>query len=62
MYETWPTTDAGRRRLFEGVTYMTESRCQGPPKNHLLGALPASDYNRIAPQLELVHLGLGDVL
>jgi CRP-like cAMP-binding protein len=33
-----------------------------PHQNHLLDALPATDYARIAPQLELVSMGLGDVL
>ncbi len=33
-----------------------------PHQNHLLDALPASDYTRIAPHLELVPLALGQVL
>src|SRR5450631_2968055 len=33
-----------------------------PHQNHLLDALPASDYERIAPHLELIPMGLGDVL
>jgi len=33
-----------------------------PRQNHLLAALPASDYERIAARLELVPLKLGDVL
>jgi CRP-like cAMP-binding protein len=33
-----------------------------PPQNHLLAALPASDYGRIAARLELVPLKLADVL
>jgi CRP-like cAMP-binding protein len=33
-----------------------------PHQNHLLDALPASDYERIAAHLELVPLKLGDVL
>jgi CRP-like cAMP-binding protein len=33
-----------------------------PKQNHLLGALPLSDYERIAPHLELIPMGLGDVL
>ena len=33
-----------------------------PHQNHLLDALPAADYDRIAPHLELIELGLGDVL
>ena len=33
-----------------------------PRQNHLLDALPASDYERIAPHLELLPMKLGDVL
>src|ERR1700722_7202788 len=33
-----------------------------PRENHLLDALPASDFERIAARLELVSLKLGDVL
>ena len=33
-----------------------------PKQNHLLAALPEADYARIAPQLELVPLTLGQVL
>ena len=33
-----------------------------PHQNHLLDALPASDYQRLAPHLELVPMRLGDVL
>ena len=33
-----------------------------PHQNHLLGAMPAYAYERVAAQLELVPLGLGDVL
>jgi CRP-like cAMP-binding protein len=33
-----------------------------PHQNHLLDALPASDYERIAPNLELIPMKLGDVL
>jgi CRP-like cAMP-binding protein len=35
---------------------------QIPQQNHLLAALPASDYERLAPHLELVPLKLGEVL
>jgi CRP-like cAMP-binding protein len=35
---------------------------QNPRDNHLLAALPAADYERIAPALELVQLPLGDVI
>jgi CRP-like cAMP-binding protein len=33
-----------------------------PTQNHLLAALPASEFERIAPHLELVPLKLGEVL
>lgn len=33
-----------------------------PKQNHLLAALPASEFERIAPHLELVPLQLGEVL
>jgi CRP-like cAMP-binding protein len=35
---------------------------QSPHQNHLLDALPANDYERIAANLELVPLKLGEVL
>jgi hypothetical protein len=34
----------------------------GPHQNHLLGALPADDFKRIASDLELMAMKLGDVL
>jgi CRP-like cAMP-binding protein len=33
-----------------------------PHQNHLLDALPARDYERLAPNLEMVPMRLGDVL
>jgi CRP-like cAMP-binding protein len=33
-----------------------------PHQNHLLAALPASDYHRLEPHLELIPMKLGDVL
>jgi CRP-like cAMP-binding protein len=33
-----------------------------PEQNHLLAALPESDYARLAPHLELIPMKLGDVL
>jgi len=38
------------------------SRPPDPHQNHLLDALPKSDYERLAPHLEHVALDLGDVL
>lgn len=37
-------------------------KSSGPQQNHLLQALPHSDYERIAAHLELIPLQLGDVL
>ena len=34
----------------------------GPHLNHLLDGLPPSDYERLAPHLELIPMPLGDVL
>ena len=36
--------------------------CPSSHQNHLLGALPASDYERLAAHLELVPMPLGEVL
>jgi hypothetical protein len=33
-----------------------------PRQNHLLAALPQSEFERLAPHLELVSLALGEVL
>jgi CRP-like cAMP-binding protein len=33
-----------------------------PRQNHLLGALPRAEYDRLAPHLELITLPLGEVL
>ena len=38
------------------------SSLHAPKQNHLLNALPASDYERLASHLELVPMELGDVL
>jgi hypothetical protein len=38
------------------------SSLHAPKQNHLLNALPASDYERLAPHLELVPMELGEVL
>jgi CRP-like cAMP-binding protein len=35
---------------------------QSPRQNHVLAALPAADYERLLPHLELVPLGLGQAL
>jgi len=38
------------------------AKLHDPTQNHLLAALPASEFERVAPQLELVPLKLGEVL
>ncbi len=38
------------------------SAAPNPHQNHLLNALPAADYERIASHLELIPMKLGDVL
>ena len=38
------------------------SSSQSPNQNHLLAALPAAEFERLAPHLELVSMRLGDVL
>src|SRR5690348_13625832 len=40
----------------------TRPAAHSPAQNHLLRALPASDYKRLAPHLELIPMKLGDVL
>ena len=41
---------------------MTGPARHTPHQNHLLDALPSSDYERLAPHLELVPMPLGNVL
>ena len=41
---------------------MTTPSVHSPRQNHLLDALPTSDYERLAPHLELILMKLGDVL
>jgi len=43
----------------DGLPVVTPS---SPDQNHLLAALPRSDYERFAPRLELVEMNLADVL
>jgi len=44
------------------VARMAAPALPSPHQNHLLDALPAADYDRLAPHLELVPMRLGDVL
>ncbi len=41
---------------------MAAPALQSPHQNHLLDALPPRDYERLAAHLELIPMGLGDVL
>lgn len=41
---------------------MLSSPPNQPNQNHLLAALPAAEFERLKPHLELIHLPLGDVL
>jgi hypothetical protein len=38
------------------------SSSHSPKQSHLLAALPAADYARLLPELELIPMGLGEVL
>ena len=60
------TTGCGTRKapplpLTDGVHIAAPGR-PSPHQNHLLDALPASDYERVASHLELIPMKLGDVL
>ena len=46
----------------KGKTAPVVSARHSPHQNHLLDALPASDYERLAAHLELIPMKLGDVL
>jgi CRP-like cAMP-binding protein len=46
----------------EGRPRKADPTLRSPHQNHLLDALPANDYERVAPHLELVPMRLGDVL
>jgi hypothetical protein len=48
--------------LEDAWAHPAASTRRGPRQNHLLAALPADVYHRIAPHLELVRMELGDVL
>jgi CRP-like cAMP-binding protein len=45
-----------------GRSHMVALASHSPHQNHLLAALPASDYGRLASHLELVPMKLGEVL
>jgi CRP-like cAMP-binding protein len=46
----------------KGGAGRTATATHDPHQNHLLGALPADDFERIASHLELIPMRLGDVL
>jgi CRP-like cAMP-binding protein len=46
----------------KGVPVAGDDAIHSPHQNHLLAALPTSDYERLAPHLELIQMPLGDVL
>jgi CRP-like cAMP-binding protein len=52
---------ASSLRLQEGSRTPAPAR-HSPHQNHLLNALPTSDYARLASHLELIPMALGDVL
>src|SRR5476649_1745192 len=61
--------DSLRRRVGKASSLSSRDRMRAaaiarhsPRENHLLAALPPSDYERLEPHLELVSLKLGDVL
>jgi CRP-like cAMP-binding protein len=59
-----PRRGAGRSPILpieEGLHADTPA-LHSPHQNHLLHALPAADYDRLAPHLELIPMNLGDVL
>jgi CRP-like cAMP-binding protein len=43
-------------------SHLAAPAIHSPHQNQLLDALPTSDYERLAPHLELIPMGLGDVL
>jgi CRP-like cAMP-binding protein len=59
-----PGRDIGKapRTPVAGGTHNAVPAGPNPHQNHLLDALPANDYERVASHLELIPLKLGDVL
>src|SRR3984893_8273487 len=51
-----------RRPPLKGRSHMVAVASHSPRQNHLLAALPAGDYERVASHLELVPMKLGEVL
>src|ERR1700681_488379 len=48
--------------LLKGKSPMAALRRNNGHQNHLLNALPASDYTRLKSQLEVIPMALGEVL
>jgi len=46
----------------KGGAHLAALARHSPHQNHLLDTLPSSDYDRLAPYLELIPMRLGDVL
>jgi len=64
-----PRSRPSRREAAKAPPPASEDKARGaaharhsPRQNHLLDALPSSDYERLAPHLELIPMKLGDVL
>jgi CRP-like cAMP-binding protein len=69
IYTTDMTTrrpaDAKRKRpslQVKARSHIASIASHSPLQNHLLDALPRSDYERLTPHLELIPMKLGDVL
>ncbi len=57
-----PYRTTGTAPTFPGPDGLPAAASSSPRQNHLLAALPPSDYERFAPRLELIAMNLGDVL
>ena len=62
MVANLPARDARRAPALKGAGGSSAPAAHTPHQNHLLDALPAADYERIAAHLELIPMKLGDVL
>jgi CRP-like cAMP-binding protein len=64
----WQPAFLTLNRLHKGLRFLTEIRkvhmsdSHALRQNHLLAALPAAEYERLSPHLELVQMPFGDVL
>jgi len=67
LYTVRMITDGPGRKVGRAAAGVIAKPQKASPRlrsdhNHLLDALPTSDYQRIAPHLELIPMALGDVL